>query len=229
MADEIPLPGDMWGEPGTIDVMFIARTVGSLDTLDCIEANGMRALISDEGKFAAAYSLLFRPGNPYQSPTPSQAGDVITVPCAVLLRPDGTVMVDGSDDATGDETMDRNWRTDVYNHGERILTIEHASLSGKASFSDEESEVIRLAGENLLGFIGDDDQPLDEDFIFETLPEIVQHRPGVLCRFPLQFCRVSAGWDVRAGTLQMSYLLCTIKTRGDLRKVAKALHQDTRC
>lgn len=49
---------------------------------------------------------------------------------------------------------ERHWRTEVYNRGERILTIEHACLSGRDPLTDDDKEVIRIAGENLLGFVG---------------------------------------------------------------------------
>lgn len=44
----------------------------------------------------------------------------------------------------------------VSKNGEPILTIERRMLSGIATFSDEERQAVRDAGENLLAFIGPD-------------------------------------------------------------------------
>ncbi len=47
-----------------------------------------------------------------------------------------------------------HWHVEVYRDGKRLVAINDKSLTGAGSFSLEDEEAIRLAGEHLLAFIG---------------------------------------------------------------------------
>lgn len=46
------------------------------------------------------------------------------------------------------------WSVSVHNYEKKLVSISFNEMSGLAHFSPEEEEAIRLAGENLLAFIG---------------------------------------------------------------------------
>lgn len=46
----------------------------------------------------------------------------------------------------------QHWAVTVWKDGEELVTIESNCLSGKGDLTDDDNEVIRRAGENLLGF-----------------------------------------------------------------------------
>ena len=47
-----------------------------------------------------------------------------------------------------------HWGVVVYFNGKNLVQMSFNEMSGWAQFSEEEEEAIRLAGENLLAFIG---------------------------------------------------------------------------
>ena len=47
------------------------------------------------------------------------------------------------------------WRVEVVVGDRSVLSISDDSLFGKESFTEEEADAIRAAGENLLSFIGE--------------------------------------------------------------------------
>ena len=49
------------------------------------------------------------------------------------------------------------WNVTVNRNGKPLVCIGHNSLTGCYSYTDREEEVIRLAGENILAFIGSRD------------------------------------------------------------------------
>lgn len=53
-----------------------------------------------------------------------------------------------------DSQTTQHWAVTVERNGEIVVTIESNFLSGR-EISSEDQEVIRMAGNNLLAFIGD--------------------------------------------------------------------------
>jgi hypothetical protein len=83
--------------------------------------------------------------------------------------------------------------------------------------------------QHILATVREDDDDRDEITI-EALHRCVDglvttHPESVYSRFPLHFCKVRRGWDVRAGTLVMNVLLCSIRTVGELKELLKATKQ----
>lgn len=126
MTDETLTPqvGDVW--IGADRTTRLVCTTGPMMFALSPDFRHVGETSRDFVEWFAGARLVLRDGKSYQSPTPAQVGDVITVPCAVLLRPDGTVMVDGSDDATGDETAG-SW-TARYKHIATVSVIVPQSL-----------------------------------------------------------------------------------------------------
>lgn len=124
---------------------------------------------------------------------------------------------------------ERHWRTEVYNRGEHILTIEHACLSGKESLTDDDKEVIRIAGENLLGFVGkreDDDEPISQRFAIMT-GAVHPHRDAVSC-YDWQGTFGALRWRIGESRLNIvqgetEVLVSVTAKRGDVFRFLSAL------
>lgn len=75
--------------------------------------------------------------------------DQATRPFDVLLS-HATKVWDAIETTTGDQ-----WSVDITVGGDRILTIESNSLSGKSDLNESDLEYIRTAGRHLLAFAGE--------------------------------------------------------------------------